>query len=160
MRLRTRWGDRNGSWMDGNINLYLGVLNDHWSSCKMTAVLERVTVSQMSKSSLDQGRNQQDFNINPPGARGPGRGGKGVERKAEQPRPRRRQVSALPLSVWLVSSIHSLSLNLHFLFCETFSYPFPIIPLLLLSLSGCIVSSLPRTPIASCTCFKTELHTY
>ena len=87
MRLRTRWGDRNGSWKDGNINLYLGVLNDHWSSCKMTAVLERVTVSQMSKSSLDQGRNQQDFNINPPGARGPGRGEKGAERKAEQPRP-------------------------------------------------------------------------
>ena len=49
----------------------------------MIAVLERVVVSQMSKSSLDQRRNQQDFNINPPGARGPGRVGRG--QKAEGP---------------------------------------------------------------------------
>lgn len=43
----------------------------------MIAVLERVIVSQMSKSPLDQRRNQQDFNINPPGARGPGMVGRG-----------------------------------------------------------------------------------
>lgn len=81
MRLRTRWGDRNGSWKDGNINLHLGVLNGHWISCKITAVLERVAVSQMSKSSLHQRRKQQDFNINPPGARGPGRVGRGQKER-------------------------------------------------------------------------------
>lgn len=45
-------------------------------------------------------------------------------------------------------------LNLHFLFS------FLIIPLPLLSLSRCIVSSIPRALIASCTSFKTDLHTY